>query len=48
MMKQILFVAPMYGTATVRVARDFGKKVNCHARAASAVKRAVRCGVDAS
>lgn len=30
----------------VSVARDFGKKVNCHARAASSVKRAVRCGVD--
>ena len=35
----------MYGTAAVRVARDFGKKVNCHARAA-AVKRGVCCGVD--
>ncbi len=30
----------------VTVARDFGKKVNCHARAAESVKRAVRCGVD--
>jgi imidazolonepropionase-like amidohydrolase len=30
----------------VDVARDFGKKVNCHARAAESVKRAVRCGVD--
>jgi imidazolonepropionase-like amidohydrolase len=30
----------------VSVARDFGKRVNCHARAAGAVKRAVRCGVD--
>ena len=30
----------------VSVARDFGKKVNCHARAAASVKRAVRCGVD--
>jgi imidazolonepropionase-like amidohydrolase len=30
----------------VQVARDFGKRVNCHARAAEAVKRAVRCGVD--
>ncbi|MBB6143599.1 imidazolonepropionase-like amidohydrolase [Silvibacterium bohemicum] len=30
----------------VSVARDFGKKVNCHARAAESVKRAVRCGVD--
>jgi len=28
------------------VARDFGKKVNCHARAAESVKRAIRCGVD--
>ena len=30
----------------VDVARDFGKRVNCHARAAASVKRAVRCGVD--
>lgn len=30
----------------VNVARDFGKRVNCHARAAESVKRAVRCGVD--
>ena len=30
----------------VNVARDFGKKVNCHARSAESVKRAVRCGVD--
>lgn len=30
----------------VSVARDFGKKINCHARAAESVKRAVRCGVD--
>jgi imidazolonepropionase-like amidohydrolase len=30
----------------VSVARDFGKRVNCHARAAGSVKRAVRCGVD--
>jgi imidazolonepropionase-like amidohydrolase len=30
----------------VAVARDFGKRVNCHARAANSVKRAVRCGVD--
>ena len=30
----------------VNVARDFGKRVNCHARAANSVKRAVRCGVD--
>jgi imidazolonepropionase-like amidohydrolase len=30
----------------VRVARDFGKKVNCHARAAESVKRAVRNGID--
>jgi imidazolonepropionase-like amidohydrolase len=30
----------------VSVARDFGKRINCHARAAASVKRAVRCGVD--
>jgi len=30
----------------VQVARDFGKRVNCHARAAGSVKRAVKCGVD--
>jgi imidazolonepropionase-like amidohydrolase len=30
----------------VNVARDFGKKINCHARAANSVKRAVRCGID--
>lgn len=30
----------------VSVARDFGKKINCHARSADSVKRAVRCGVD--
>src|SRR5260370_24072570 len=30
----------------VNVARDFGKKVNCHARAAESVKRAICCGVD--
>jgi imidazolonepropionase-like amidohydrolase len=30
----------------VRVARDFGKRVNCHARAAESVKRAVRNGID--
>jgi imidazolonepropionase-like amidohydrolase len=30
----------------VEVAKDFGKRVNCHARAAESVKRAVRCGVD--
>jgi imidazolonepropionase-like amidohydrolase len=30
----------------VEVAKDFGKRVNCHARAADSVKRAVRCGVD--
>ena len=30
----------------VEVARDFGKRVNCHSRAAESVKRAVRCGVD--
>jgi imidazolonepropionase-like amidohydrolase len=32
--------------AAVEVAHDFGKKVNCHARAAASIKRAVRCGVD--
>jgi len=30
----------------VSVARDFGKRVNCHARSSESVKRAVRCGVD--
>jgi imidazolonepropionase-like amidohydrolase len=30
----------------VNFARDFGKKVNCHARPAESVKRAVRCGID--
>jgi imidazolonepropionase-like amidohydrolase len=30
----------------VDVAKDFGKRVNCHARAAKSVKRAVKCGVD--
>lgn len=30
----------------VSVARDFGKKINCHARSAESVKRAIRCGVD--
>ena len=30
----------------VSVARDFGKKVNCHARAAESVKRAIRNGID--
>jgi imidazolonepropionase-like amidohydrolase len=30
----------------VEVAKDFGKKIGCHARAANSVKRAVRCGVD--
>jgi imidazolonepropionase-like amidohydrolase len=30
----------------VDVAKDFGKRVNCHARAAASVKRAVKCGVD--
>jgi imidazolonepropionase-like amidohydrolase len=30
----------------VDVAHSFGKRVACHARAAEAVKRAVRCGVD--
>jgi imidazolonepropionase-like amidohydrolase len=28
------------------VAHDFGKKINCHARAAESVKRALRCGID--
>ena len=32
--------------AAVEVARDFGKKINCHARASNSVKRAVRCGID--
>ena len=32
--------------AGVEVARDFGRKVNAHCRAAESVKRAVRCGVD--
>lgn len=32
--------------AGVTVARDFFRKVNAHCRAAEAVKRAVRCGVD--
>lgn len=30
----------------VSVARDFGKRVNCHARAAESVKRAIRNGID--
>src|ERR1700754_2360328 len=30
----------------VDVGHDFGKRINCHARAAESVKRAVRCGVD--
>jgi len=30
----------------VEVAKDFGKRVGCHARAAASVKRGVRCGVD--
>ena len=30
----------------VEVARDFNKKVNCHARSAESVKRAVRHGID--
>lgn len=30
----------------VEVARDFGKRINCHARAAASVKRAVKCGID--
>jgi imidazolonepropionase-like amidohydrolase len=32
--------------AGVAVARDYGRKVNAHCRAAESVKRAVRCGVD--
>ena len=32
--------------AAVETAHDFGRKVNCHARASEAVKRAVRAGVD--
>jgi imidazolonepropionase-like amidohydrolase len=32
--------------AGVAVARDFGRMVNAHCRAAESVKRAVRCGVD--
>jgi imidazolonepropionase-like amidohydrolase len=32
--------------AGVSAAHDFGRKVNAHCRAAEAVKRAVRCGVD--
>jgi imidazolonepropionase-like amidohydrolase len=32
--------------AGVAVARDFGRRVNAHCRAAESVKRAVRCGVD--
>ncbi|MBB1598471.1 amidohydrolase family protein [Variovorax sp. UMC13] len=30
----------------VETARDFNKRVGCHARSAESVKRAVRCGVD--
>jgi len=30
----------------VKVAKSFGRRVNCHARSAESVKRAVRCGVD--
>jgi imidazolonepropionase-like amidohydrolase len=30
----------------VDVGHDFGKRINCHARAAKSVKRAVKCGVD--
>ena len=30
----------------VEVARDFNKRVNCHARSAASVKRAVKCGGD--
>jgi imidazolonepropionase-like amidohydrolase len=32
--------------AAVETAHDFGRRVNCHARASEAVKRAVRAGVD--
>ncbi len=32
--------------AAVETARDFGKRINCHARAANSVRRAVKCGVD--
>ena len=32
--------------AAVETAHDFDKRVNCHARAARSVKRAVTCGVD--
>ncbi|WP_343716263.1 amidohydrolase family protein [Inquilinus sp.] len=33
-------------SAAVETAHDFGRKVNCHARASEAVKRAIRAGVD--
>jgi imidazolonepropionase-like amidohydrolase len=33
-------------SAAVVTAHAFGRRVNCHARSAEAVKRAVRCGVD--
>ncbi|MFE0756284.1 amidohydrolase family protein [Inquilinus sp. NPDC058860] len=33
-------------TAAVEAAHDFGRRVNCHARASEAVKRAIRAGVD--
>jgi imidazolonepropionase-like amidohydrolase len=32
--------------AAVETAHDFGRRVNCHARAGGSVKRAVTCGVD--
>ncbi|WP_342240037.1 metal-dependent hydrolase family protein [Inquilinus sp. OTU3971] len=32
--------------AAVEAAHDFGRRVNCHARASEAVKRAIRAGVD--
>ncbi len=32
--------------AACETAHDFGRKVNCHARASEAVKRAMRCGMD--
>ena len=32
--------------AAVDTAHDFGRRVNCHARASEAVKRAIRAGVD--
>ncbi len=32
--------------AAVETAHDFGRRVNCHARAGGAVLRALHCGVD--